>query len=204
MDFNGGRKGCPAPIHFSGTVLFRAPGKTERPVWGNVCNATEKKFQKAQRSFARPHSTWTLKLHPSSNQFAGKEASACCVPTQQGHAPPCKPGRTSPPTEVRLYSDSINLQGRKRLLAASPLNKDTLLPANPEPYRAGCAATRYGSLFKARSSHHEFALTASARCSMPRRSSRRFSCFWGVVRPMDSNNHTVAIRARASRANTPW
>jgi hypothetical protein len=136
MDFNGGKPGGSVPGHFCITVLCRAPGKTGRAVRGNVCNATEKKFQKAQRTFARSHSTRTLKLHPSGNQFAGKEASACCVPTQQGHAPPCKPGRTSPPTEVRLYSSRINLQGRKRLLAASPLNKDTLLPANPGPYRA--------------------------------------------------------------------
>ncbi len=209
MDFNGGKPGCSVPGHFCVTVLCRAPGKTRRSVWSNVCNATEKKFQKAQRTFARSHSTWTLKLHPSGNHPA------------------------------------INLQGRKRLLAASPLNKDTLLPANPavlphqrkygfiptesicregnvcllRPHstrtrsslqthdRTGriCAATRYGAVFSKRAHDaHEFALTASARRSMPRRSSRRSSSFAGVVRPIDSNNHTVATKAKASRAKTPW
>ncbi len=157
------------------------------------------------------------------------------VPTRPGHSSSILPA----------INPAINLQGRKRLLAASPLNKDTLLPANPavlphqrkygfiptesicregnvcllRPHstrtrsslqthdRTGriCAATRYGAVFSRRAHDtHEFALTASARRSMPRRSSRRSSSFSGVIRPIDSNNHTVATKAKASRAKTPW
>ncbi len=159
------------------SVLLHVPTQLERPlshkpVRSSIC-------REGSVCLLRPHSTRTRSslqtlLHfPANgsaalflkNQFAGKEASACCVPTQQGHAPPCKP---------------------------------------TGPYRADCAATQYGLSFQGARKPYELALTTSANRSTPRRSSRRSTCFSGVIRPIDSNNHTVATKAIASRANTPW
>ncbi len=80
----------------------------------------------------RPHSTRTrssLQTRPyfptngstalfPQNQFAGKETSACCVPTQQGHAPPCKP-MTVPGAFVPPHDTGLSFQSALMTLMSS-------------------------------------------------------------------------------------